>query len=234
MRWIALIWLALSSCTPVYLSGVRNVPVFEKKGEVQVSSYVGFTSGSGDLDLNLDGNVQVAWAPINHVAVTGSFLYLNHRERSYSRFQRATDIAVGFYKTGRVYIDCFFGYGHGQGTAKNFSGGYLYPSAYSSGTYQRLSIQPSVAVNEKRFTFSYTSRFSWIDFKTFESDPDQQLDAKLIWEPCFTARMRLAPSVYPTIQFGFNLAFQSQPFFEYTRTHIAMGVCWKPSELWQK
>jgi hypothetical protein len=230
MRWIVLILFALSACTPVYLPGARNVPVFENKGEVQLSAYAGLTGGPGDVD----GNFQVAWAPIKYLALTGNFLYVNHNEEGYARYHKVTDIAIGFYKPDRIYFDCFLGYGEGK--ARDYSGTFFGADIYAAGTYQRLSIQPTIALREKNFSFAYTSRFSWIDFKTYESDryQGQSLNAKLIIEPCITARMLLFKSVYPSMQFGFNFHLQSEPFFEYQPMHIAVGVSWKPSDLWQK
>jgi hypothetical protein len=226
----AAIALILSSCTPAYIAGVRNVPIFKEKGEVQLSTYAGLTNGPNDLD----GNFQVAWAPIKYVAVTGSLLYINHAEEEYSRYHKSTDMAIGFYKPGSTYLDCFVGYGKGR--AYNYLGSFFGEDIFASGQYQRFTLQPTVALERKNFSFAYTARFSWVDFDKYESDryQAQPLDGKLIMEPCVTTRILLFKSIYPTLQMGFNFHLNDAPFFEYQLMHIAVGVQWKPSDLWKK
>lgn len=202
--------LCCSSCASVYVSNLRNTPLFTKKGEFQ-----------GSASFGHGANVNAAYALTNHIGITAGGLYSNNRATSWKntyRRHQSAEIALGFFDNKkRVSYETYVGYGGGHGYAQDSVFGlFIFANTQQSaeGTYQRYFVQPTFAFRHKRVLMAITMRFSYIEFKDLLVMTDNanprifRNKGTYVFEPSFTTKFFISKkptSMYVFGQAGFNL-----------------------------
>ena len=226
MRYLIVLVL-MSSCSPLYLSGTRNAPLFKEQGEAQVSGYL---SAAG-LEA------QVAYALSDNIAVIGDFEYANQKKTSngveFTRKNTYGEIGLGYYnRTKSARFEMIAGYGMGEGTSSDVY--YFFAPAFGQGTetvatgkMQRIFFQPSIGTNNRGTNLSFTPRVSWVDFSEFTSSgvtvkPNEK--ASIFLEPAATLKFHLAGNLFGVIQVGMTVPISGEPFFKYQQLQAAVGL----------
>jgi hypothetical protein len=222
MRYILLL-LIISSCSnTLYVPSTRNAPLFREQGEAQLSAY----AGSGGVEG------QVAYAVTDHLAVIGSYAFLNTKQSapfSYDRKNSAGEIGFGYYERSRgARWELLGGYGMGQGTTADqyyFYG--LNNTVVATGKMQRFFFQPSLGTNNRDFNLIFTPRFSWVSYPEFTAGgvvkkPNEKI--QMFVEPSITAKFRLVGNIHGIMQIGMALPQPSDVFFKYSTTQTSIGI----------
>ncbi|MDZ4714047.1 MAG: hypothetical protein SH819_01140 [Cytophagales bacterium] len=223
MRYL-IAFLLLTSCSPLYLPGTRNTPLFREQGEAQLS---GFISGAG-------AEAQVAYALTDNVAVTGSFSYASQKKTNpdYDRKNLFGEVGLGYYGRSRsVRYELFAGYGMGQST--NYDVYYFFAPFFgqqvnveATGKVQRIFFQPSIGTNNRGTNIFFTPRISWVDFSEFTSGAISVKPAespKLYLEPAATLKFHLAGNLYGIFQLGLTVPM-GDTFYTYQPLTASIGL----------
>jgi len=226
MRYILLLAL-LSSCSPLYLPGTRNAPLFTEQGEAQLSGYL---SAAG-------AEAQVAYSLTDNLAVIGGYNYASQKKTSntteYTRKNGYGEFGLGYYNRSRsARYELFVGYGMGESTSSDVY--YFFSSAFgqgvetvATGKYQRIFFQPSIGTNNRSTNLSFTPRISWVDFSEFTSQgvtvkPGEQ--ASIFLEPAASLKFHLTGNIFAVMQLGLTVPMNGQPFFEYQSLQASIGL----------
>lgn len=180
--------LLFASCEAVYLPNVRNVPLLEKKGEVQGVATIGING------LDFQGSVAVT----NHVALISSYAYLDHAVSFLSYHSHAWyyEGGGGYYKNfKRTCVEVFAGYGSGEGNSQTQDPGQgigtsQMPSGPVSGVYHKLFLQPTLGIKWQRVKLGITWRISGVNYANFMYiDKPLHPSTILYFEPSATAKI---------------------------------------------
>ena len=225
MRYLFILAL-MASCSPLYLSGTRNAPLFTEGGEAQVTGYL---SAAGV-------EAQGAYSLTDNIVVTGSYAYANQKKTSkgveYTRKNSFAEVGLGLYNTTRsLRWEIIGGYGFGEGTSSDVY--YFFAPAFGQGTetvatgkFSRVFFQPSVGTNNRGTNLSFTPRLSWVDFSEFTSagvtvKPSEK--SVMFLEPAATLKFHLAGNIFGVIQLGLTVPL-SEPYFKYQQLQASVGL----------
>lgn len=227
MRYLIVLALAMTSCAPLYLPATRNAPLFDERGEAQVSGYL---SAAGI-------EAQGAYALTDNIAVTASYEYANQKKTSngveYTRKNNYAEFGLGIYNTTRsLRWEIIGGYGFGEGTssdvyyffAPDFGVGF---ETVATGKMTRIFLQPSIGTNNRGTNLSFTPKLSWVDYSEFTSggitrQPTE--DPILFLEPAATLKFHLAGNLFMIGQVGFTLPLSGEPYFKYQPLSASIGI----------
>lgn len=223
MRYLVIL-LLMASCSPLYLPGTKNTPLFREAGEAQIS---GFISSAG-LEA------QVAYALSDHIAVIGDFSYASQKKTNpdYTRKNAFGEAGIGYYDRSRsARYEVFIGYGMGESTnhavyyffADNFG---QQVSVETTGKVQRIIFQPTIGTNNRGTNISFTPRVSWVDFSEFTSGSvtEKPVDGPVLFlEPAATLKFKLAGNLYGIIQLGLTVPL-GDAFYTYQPLAASLGV----------
>lgn len=206
--------LCCSSCASVYVSSLRNTPLFERKGEFQGSA----SFGNG-------ANVNVAYALTNHIGITAGGMYSNNSVINWKntfRKHQSAEVALGYFTSqDKVSFETYVGYGGGHGYAQDSVFGLFFfanTQQTAEGSYHRYFIQPTLGFRPSRVVMAITMRFSYVEFEDLKVMTDNvnplflRNKGSFVFEPCFTTKFfvtRRPTSMYVFGQVGFNVADQS-------------------------
>lgn len=230
MRFLFLLGLLATGCSPIYVPNVRNTPLFGERGEFQ---------GTLAATTGLEG--QLAYAVSNHVAVmaNGSFFKYKEVEQDYTRSHRFFEGGLGYFNATRKYrAELFAGYGLGEGTS--FSQYYFFTQDFgqkdlvATGKFNRIFIQPTFGTNNRGFNMAFTARFSLVDFTKFSSndnnpanatltvEPDEK--AQFFFEPALTGKVPITGNLQGFFQLGLNVNLPDKAYFDYVPLQFAVGI----------
>lgn len=228
MRFLVVLALLLSSCSPLYLPATRNAPLFDEQGEAQFSGYL---SAAG-----LEG--QAAYALSDHIAITGSYAYASQKKTTdqsgeYTRKNSYAEFGLGIYNTTRsLRWEILGGYGFGEGTSADVY--YFFSQDFgqgvetvATGKMTRIFFQPSIGTNNRGTNLAFTPKISWVDYSEFTSgsvtkQPDES--PILFFEPAATLKMHLAGNIFLIGQLGVTLPLAGEPYFKYQPLSATVGV----------
>lgn len=227
MRFIIVLALLLSACSPLYLPATRNAPLFDEQGEAQFSGYL---SSAG-----LEG--QAAYALTDHIALTGSYAMASQKKTSngteYTRKNNYAEFGLGIYNTTRnSRWEILGGYGFGESTSSDVY--YFFAPAFGSqaetvatGRLSRIFIQPSIGTNNRGANLAFTPKISWVDFSEFTSagvtvQPNE--DPVMFLEPAVTLKLHLAGNIFAIAQLGVTFPLSGEPYFKYQQLSATMGL----------
>ncbi len=142
----------ITSCAPVYIPNVANVPLLSQKGELQVAVH----AGTAGIDP------QVAYAITNTVGImaNGSFRDSKSSESNDFHNHNFGELGIGYYtqidETGRFEV--FSGFGLGETNSQIIS-------TFSNrvhAKYNKFFIQPSIGLTQKSVDFSFSTRYIFV------------------------------------------------------------------------
>lgn len=216
----------MAGCAPLYVPTVHNVPMLSGKGEFQ---------GSADVGLGI--NLQTAYAVTNQIVVTANYLYASFDEEDYGIKNHAGEIGLGYYTNFREQwcFEVIAGYGLGKGNsfdstynwAMFFSSGYRFEA---EGLYNKIYIQPSIGLNRGDFTWSISTKFSYINFTKIDALQDHQ---QLLMERptkvfCSLVGNFQAPvwrkRIFLRYQAGLNFPTGNEPQYDYETIIASFGL----------
>jgi hypothetical protein len=220
-----LLIMLVSGCKSTYLPNTRNVSLFREAKEAMVT--VAVASGV---------DVQTAYALTDNIGVMGNVnanqsTYQTNDGVDYKRNYRFGELGLGFFgKSRSARYELYGGYGLGQGTS--YEALYLFIDAgtkavVSTGKFNRIFLQPTIATNARNFNISLTTRFSMVDFTQFESDgvikkPNEGFHFFL--EPSLTTTFKMTGNLRGFFQLNINNPIPSDPYFEFERFNAAIGI----------
>ena len=215
--------LVFNSCSPIYIPNTRNTPLFREQGEAQISGYL----TSGGLDA------QAAYALTDHVAVVGSYSYGNVKRTTqdgieYNRKNSYGELGVGYFDRSRsTRWEVLAGYGAGQGTSYDQYYFFGTKTVVATGKMSRFFIQPSIGTNNRDFNFTFTPRFTWVDFSEFTSNgttvkPNEK--AQFFLETAITGKWRITGNIHAIVQVGLTVGIPSEVFFDFQPMQAAAGI----------
>jgi len=229
MRYLILLLLVATSCTPLYLPGTRNTPLFREQGEAQIGGYLSAAGVEG----------HGAYALTDHVGVIGSYSYASSKRTDpveYTRKNSMWELGLGYFDRSRsTRYEVYAGYGAGQGT--NYDAYYFFTPPLqefiTDVKYTRIFLQPSIGTNKRNVNVAFTPRFSWVDFTEFTASssttPTVTQNAKpnedpiIYIEPAFTTKFRLKGNLHGFLQLG--IAFPiGDTYYTYQTLQAAMGI----------
>lgn len=227
MRYLIVLSLALSSCSPLYLPSTRNAPLFDEQGEAQLGGYL----SSAGIEA------QAAYALTDNIAITGSYEYASQKKTSnsieYTRKNSYAEFGLGIYNTTRsLKWEVLGGYGFGEGTSSDVY--YFFAPAFGQGTetvatgkMTRIFLQPSVGTNNRGTNFAFTPKISWVDYSEFTSgavtiQPNE--DPIIFLEPAGTVKFHLAGNLFVIGQIGLTLPLSGEPYFKYQPLSASIGL----------
>jgi hypothetical protein len=230
-KFIVVVAILATSCSPLYVPATRNVPLFREQGEFQGSIYV--TTGI---------DAQLAYAVSDNIAVmaNGSFLSNKISEPDdYTRSNKFVEGGLGFYNVARNFrTELFAGFGVGKGTS--FSQYYFFTPSFSqkdlvaTGKYNRIFIQPSIGTNNRNFNLAFTPRISVVDFTEFSSNDNKPANAtvtikpdekpRLFIEPALTGKFPLVGNLQGVFQLGLAVPLSGDVYFDYIPLQFSMGI----------
>lgn len=223
MRYL-IILLLVASCSPLYLPGTKNTPLFREQGEAQIS---GFLSSSG-LEA------QVAYALTDHLAMIGDFSYASQKKSNpdYTRKNTFGEAGLGYYDRSRsARYEVLVGYGIGQGTHHDVY--YFFAddfgkqvSVETTAKMQRIFVQPTIGTNNRGTNISFTPRISWVDFSEFSSGgvTEKPVEGPVIFlEPTATIKFKLAGNLYGIFQLGLAVSL-GDTFYTVQPLTASVGV----------
>lgn len=228
MRYMLVLLLA-AACSPVYIPNTRNVPLFKQSGEFQATVFA--TTGGAD--------VQAAYAVTDHIAAMGNYSYGSIKKtykitptspgEEYTRKNSFGEIGLGYFKVKRnSRLEVFGGYGIGEGTS--YSDYYFFganSAAVTTGKFNRIFFQPSIATNNRNFNIAFTPRFSWMKFTEFSNlvrkiAPDEKY--QLFIEPAITGKSHLTGNLHAVFQLGYVSPIPAEPYFDFMPLQFALGL----------
>jgi hypothetical protein len=225
MRYLLILAL-MASCSPLYLSGTRNTPLFTEGGEAQVTGYL---SAAGI-------EAQGAYSLTDNVVITGSYGYASQKKTSngveYSRKNNFAELGLGIYNTTRsLRWEIIGGYAIGESTSSDVYG--FFAPTFGAGTetvatgkFSRIIFQPSIGTNSRGTNLSFTPRLSWVDFSEFTSQgvtvkPGEK--SVMFLEPAATLKFHLAGNIFGVFQLGLTVPM-SDAFFKYQQLQASVGL----------
>jgi hypothetical protein len=220
MKKLLFLVVVLSSCAPVYVPNLRNSPMFQKQGEFQGS----FQIGNG---LEAQGGVALT----NHLGLIANYAYINNTETEESsdyHRHRLAEAGLGYFSNSEDMIFEFYaGYGKGEGSSYEsfyFSGS---QAIQATGKYERYFFQPAFGFNKKVFHFSFSTRFSVVDFLEFSDGTttfQDNRDPIVFFEPAALGRVNMMNNhMFYTFQTGFSTAIGQEKYFDHRGLQFGMG-----------
>jgi hypothetical protein len=230
-KFIVVVALLATSCSPLYVPATRNVPLFREQGEFQGSVY---------LTTGIDA--QLAYAVSDNIAVmgNGSFLFNKVTEpEEYTRSNTFFEGGLGYYSVSKKSrIELFAGYGFGSGTS--FSQYYFFTPYFgqkdlvATGKFNRIFIQPSIGTNGRDFNMAFTPRISIVDFTEFSSNDNDPVNSvitikpdekpRVFIEPALTGKVPIAGNLQGVFQLGLAVPLSSDVFFDYVPLQFSLGI----------
>lgn len=226
MKYLFILAIIFSSCSPVYIPNLRNSPLFTKAGEVQGA--VQFGTG-----IDLQGAVAVT----NHIGLMTNFSYSNRDnyeqgdEQEYHR-HRFFEGGIGYYDNSDKWCYEIFA-GYGQGKASHF-GEYTFidlEESKVSGKYNRFFIQPAFGLNKKVMHVSFVPRISLVTFTEFKDEisgmtiSDFNTDPQVFFEPAVVGRVNFMENhIFFTFQAGLCIPAASDPYYDFSPFQIGTGL----------
>jgi hypothetical protein len=235
MKKLLLALLVMSSCSPVYVPNLRNSPMFEKGGEVQIA---------GQIGNGYEG--QAAVSVSNHIGLMANYAYIDRGNiepgdegNDYLR-HKLFEGGIGYFDNDEnMFMEIFAGYGRGEGSNnRNF-----FDLDSVSGKYERYFIQPAFGFNKKTMHFSFVPRISVVDFTEFSNSTNTTIvdeKPKVFFEPSFIGRVNgMNNRFFFTFQAGFSISTTDQRYFDHRwfQTGFGMGFrfgAFKPDEAQSK
>jgi hypothetical protein len=221
MKKLLLALLVMSSCAPVYVPNLRNSPMFEKGGEVQIGGHIG---------NGYEG--QAAVSVSKHIGLMANYAYIDRTNvnddddgEDYLR-HKYYEGGIGYFDNDEsMFMEVFAGYGRGEG---NNSGNFFGIEA-AGGKYERYFIQPAFGFNKKTMHFAFIPRVSIVDFTEFSNGTTTIVvneKPKVFFEPGFVGRVNgMNNRFFFTFQAGFSISANSELYFDHRwfQTGIGMG-----------
>jgi hypothetical protein len=221
MKKLLIALVVMSSCAPVYVPNLRNSPMFEKGGEVQISGHIG---------NGYEG--QAAVSVSKHIGFMGNYAYIDRTNVSTTGDEDTNYLRHKFFEGGIGYFDndesmfmeIFAGYGRGEGNnANNFFG-----LEAASGKYERYFIQPAFGFNKKAMHFSFVPRVSVVDFTEFTNGSTTitvNERPKVFFEPGFVGRVNgMNNRFFFTFQAGFSISANGDLYFDHRWFQTGVGI----------
>ncbi len=207
---LGLIVLILSSCSPLYVPNVANVPLLSNKGEFQASVYTG-TAGF---------DPQLSYAITDNIGVMVNASFANRKSDSTSNFHKHNffEGGLGYYKPFSEFgkFEVFGGFGYGK-----VQGSYISPLWQSSAdiSYSRFFIQPAFGISREYIDVSFASRIVFVNFNQVVS----QNSYSIFMEPVITAKFGYK-YVKAVFQFGVSYPFNQSVSFDYDPIMMSIGI----------
>lgn len=182
--FVILLLLFIASCKTMYLPNMQNVPLFEKKGDLQAT-------------LNLT-NYQVGYAPAKHVGLFLNGYYKNKgivhlddgKTYNYKVDAYLVEVGVGtFWRNENHSFEIYAGGGKGYGEitygiSPRYAGG-------ASSHYNKIFIQPVIGFGNGRWKSGISARLSFLnlyDFVDYFYGTTLPTNTPYFIEPAFTLR----------------------------------------------
>ncbi len=195
--------LSINSCAPAYVPNVLNVPLFSKKGEIQLA----VNTGTAGFDP------QVAYAITDHVGVmlNGSFSDRTFQESNDYHRHNFLEFGTGYYTKleENIRVEVFVGAGNGNVVTVN--------NTTINANLTRFFIQPSIGYSSNYFDFSFTTRLAAVNVKTGSIG-----NTNLFIEPVLTTKFG-SKYVKGMLQFGLSLPTKS-PEFNFLPFMLSVGL----------
>jgi hypothetical protein len=231
-RLLILIAFIATSCSPAYVSNIRNTPMLD-----EARQFVGGgTIGSSGLDL------QLAYAVTDHIAIMAngnsfkSNVILN-QSIPYTRKHLFGEAALGYFiKKDRLHFEVFAGYGMAEFNSYEdvfFSN----EDRTTQGAYNRAFVQPSITLNRGAFKLILTTRFSGVDFisytakdvKTGEIVSKTFRGYQGFFEPALSGRFKIYKFIEGYCQAGINGPMNGPLGYDQNALQLAFGLQFRTS-----
>lgn len=217
LRTILLFSLSISmiSCKTMYMPSMQNVPMFEKKGELQATVAV--------------HNIQAAYAISNRLGVIANSFFRNgnvfHMDdgntSDYTADSFNYEIGIGtmFKSDSGSKLEVFAGYGHGSASLTYY---YDAPPPYrgwgGSSSFNKYFIQPGIISQTENLQLCFSMRLSLLDFYDFKDLQNNELNyaTPIFIEPAITLNKQVGfISFRGQIQFSIAGGSPGKNFGEY-------------------
>jgi hypothetical protein len=195
--------IGISSCG-IYRQNVTNVPLFQEKGETQISGNISFTGYDGQIAYSLTDK----FALISNLSMTGVkktiYSSVNYKELNHSFLE----IGAGNFKknTNGMIYEYFLIYGNGvtseKTTGVNDIEGHTTPyTNYKSGHYNRFLLQLDIGMVEKKIEYAISPRIFLLNFFNIndtQNDSYKTLPRNYLWTD-FAGSIKYSPIKYMKI-----------------------------------
>jgi hypothetical protein len=155
---IIILLAGLSSCG-IYRQNVINAPLFQEKGQTQISGHKSFNGLEG----------QLAFAPTNHIAILANYCDLGEYKTSGNNYidrHNFKEIGAGLYKTtakGNIHeIFLLVGNGMTSHSAQNADPAGVFLSQKVN--YNRYLIQADFGNKQDKFEFAFSPRLLGVHY----------------------------------------------------------------------
>jgi hypothetical protein len=218
------------SCAPVYTPNTVNAPLFEEKGDANLS----LTTGTNGVDL------QTSYAITEHIGVVanGSFSGREGESDTSGFHKHAFGELGGVYylpigESGRFEI--LGGFGSGNATTISHYNFFGPRKKKATGFYHRFFMQMDLGLISKVFDGGLSIRAAHVNFHRFETDDNKskQNISSLFMEPALTMRLGWKYiKLHSQLGLSFPLqnpeqeypGFDWQPFIFNIGIHLNMNV----------
>lgn len=209
----------LLSCSPEYTPNMANVPMFDRKGELQANLAGGF-SGT---------DVQLAYAFADNFGVMANGSFYDETSDTTDEFHKHSlyEFGVGYFdnigKSGRYEV---FG-GFGTGRIKGYKESRI-DDPVGESNFFKIFIQPAVGLKSTILDGSLGTR--WVMVRTDYTEGDIEAQSRFLpfFEPVLTGRLGFK-YVKIVSQIGFSVpvkdvSFDYQPFILNIGLHLNVNV----------
>lgn len=218
---------ALFCACGIYRQNVINAPLFEKKGDLKIGGYSGFSGNE----------VQVSYAATNKFALlanAGCFNCKSGDEKKHYGFDRHgfKEIGIGYFKKMERDFNYEIYFGAGNGFTTHQAGSY-----YMGGHYERFFIQNNFGSKTKHFEFAFSPRVLFVNYyNIYDNSTNQYKHLKgsyFYFETALTTRLRIFKYLQLCQQFIITLpvtgnlesrSYAPNYFYEFSPFNASIGL----------